>query len=127
LCRYLLQQGYSHEGDLAIITPYVGQLQRLKKAVASSSMRVVLNDRDSEQLAEVEEAAAAAATEAAAAAEGAGAGGGGSSSSRVESASPVAAAGSSSVVEMGECVRMATIDNFQVWDHHKCLAPLITV
>ena len=125
--RYLLLQGYTSEGDLAIITPYVGQLQRLKRAVASSNMRVILSDKDSEQLAEVEEAAAAAAAEATAEADPANGGAspgltrknsssGASSSSGPGTGTAGAAgpAGEASVVEMGQCVRLATIDNFQV-------------
>jgi hypothetical protein len=101
----------------------VGQLQRLKKAVANSNILVLLSDMDSEQLAEAEEAAAVA-VEAVAAVAGAEEAGvlstAGSSSS---TAAAGAASGSSSrgtgaggdpeVAEMGQGVRLATIDNFQ--------------
>jgi len=38
--RYLIQQGYSKEGDLVIITPYVGQLQLLARLVEGSDLQV---------------------------------------------------------------------------------------
>jgi len=132
--RYLLQQGYTGEGDLVIITPYVGQLQRLRKAVANSKMKVILIDRDSEQLAELDEAAAAAADGQPPSTDGMGsrqaagtASSSSSSSSRAHQSSASsgvlsrAASGAvgggsrqASVVEMGQCLRLATIDNFQV-------------
>lgn len=128
-CSHLIKNGYNREGELVILTPYVGQLRRLTKAVAASNMHVILDD--SEQLAQLEEAelaAAAAAEEAALAGAGATAAAAGlqrtssivrssSSSSHGAAVSAVAAGASSGgvvVASMQSCLRLATIDNFQV-------------
>lgn len=114
-CRYLLQQGYVGEGEVTILTPYVGQLMKLKQAFeAVAGLRFVMSDRD--QL-DLENALADAAVESEnidgatssirwARADGAsilGCGSGSTSSS-----------GGSSVVTLGQAIRLATIDNFQV-------------
>ena len=36
--RYLLKQGYTETGDIAILTPYVGQLLVLREVVGRSSV-----------------------------------------------------------------------------------------
>lgn len=86
----------------------MGQLRLLKEAVAKSNIRVIMDEKDSDQLAQLED------QEAAKAADGA------NSSSTT---GPVAAAGGASsgaslstvkVAEMSSCLRLATIDNFQV-------------
>ncbi|KAF6248733.1 AAA domain-containing protein [Scenedesmus sp. NREL 46B-D3] len=114
LASYLIKQGYSSEGDLVILTPYVGQLRRLTKAVAASNMRVVLSDKDSEELAKLEDEAPAA--EAAAGGNNAG-GAAGAAGAVAAAAAGAGAAGSSGaspvVADMQSCLRLATIDNFQ--------------
>jgi hypothetical protein len=118
VCSYLVKQGYNKEGDLVILTPYVGQLRRLSKAVAASNMRVVLSDRDSEELAKLEDEALAA--EAAAAGAGTSNAVAAAAAGQAEVGTEVAATSSSSsslspvVTDMQSCLRLATIDNFQV-------------
>jgi hypothetical protein len=126
---YLIKQGYTREGDLVILTPYVGQLRRLTKAVAGSNMRVVLSDRDTEELAKLEDDATAAADGPAAdgnAPAAAAVGGAGSSSARTSgngvAASGAASGGSATVTDMQSCLRLATIDNFQVGP---CINPAV--
>jgi len=56
LCRYLLQQGYAggEQPDICILTPYVGQLMKLRTAIAEvSDLRFVISDRDAADLADV--------------------------------------------------------------------------
>eukprot|EP00775_Hariotina_reticulata_P006332 gene6332-6566_t len=54
LARYLLQQGFAEEGDITILTPYVGQLLKLRQAVESvAEMRVVMSDKDLDDLEKV--------------------------------------------------------------------------
>ncbi|WIA41120.1 hypothetical protein OEZ86_004748 [Tetradesmus obliquus] len=127
LASYLIKQGYTKEGDLVILTPYVGQLRRLTKAVAASNMRVLLSDRDTEELAKLVDeatAAAVAAVEAgdAAAAAAAASGGGDVAAAAAGSTGDTgsggaagggAAAGGTTVTDMQSCLRLATIDNFQ--------------
>ncbi|EFJ49576.1 hypothetical protein VOLCADRAFT_89933 [Volvox carteri f. nagariensis] len=49
LARHLLLQGYK-PGDLVILVPYVGQLFRVHRALDAANVRVVLSDRDLEQM-----------------------------------------------------------------------------
>jgi hypothetical protein len=121
-----MQQGYTGERDIVVLTPYVGQLLRLKKAVAASNMRVILDERDTAELAVLEDAeeAATAASADTTAGQQAGAA---AEPLRSGQAAGVSAASSSSssvveglsgssvrVVDMESCLRLATIDNFQV-------------
>ncbi|EPQ31850.1 uncharacterized protein PFL1_00049 [Pseudozyma flocculosa PF-1] len=59
LVRYLCQLGYRKEGDICLLTPYLGQLAKLKKAMAKEVVKVVVDNRDEEQLALAEAADAA--------------------------------------------------------------------
>ena len=117
--RYLMQQGYTGERDIVILTPYVGQLLRLKKAVAVSNMRVILSERDTDELAvleDSEEAAAAAAVPSGLALDpGSGLPGSSSSSSSASNSGATGSLGGGTVrvVAMESCLRLATIDNFQ--------------
>lgn len=124
-CSYLIKQGYTKEGDLVILTPYVGQLRRLTKAVAASNMRVLLSDRDTEELAKLVDEATAAAVAAVEAGDddAAAASGGGDVAAAAGSTGDTgsggaagggAAAGGTTVTDMQSCLRLATIDNFQV-------------
>lgn len=137
--RYLLKQGYNKEGDLVILTPYVGQLRLLKAAVSASNIRVVIDEKDIDQLAHLEDKeVATAAVLPKGAARGSAVHGGGavslqrsaSSSSSSGNSGPAGSAGSAAaagagtsdvkVVEMSSCLRLATIDNFQVSKTNTC-------
>lgn len=43
-----------YEDDITIVTPYVGQLLKIKKEATNSSLRVVVNEKDEERLMEME-------------------------------------------------------------------------
>ncbi|KAJ5918893.1 hypothetical protein N7454_010037 [Penicillium verhagenii] len=49
LVNHLLQQGTYHEQEIAVLTPYLGQLHRLKQRLRGSAM-LALNERDQEGL-----------------------------------------------------------------------------
>ncbi|KAG0010219.1 hypothetical protein BGZ82_003553, partial [Podila clonocystis] len=49
LATYLIKNGYDRPGDIAILTPYLGQLSKLRDALKSSFM-LVIDERDQEQL-----------------------------------------------------------------------------
>ncbi|KFY08522.1 hypothetical protein V492_06159 [Pseudogymnoascus sp. VKM F-4246] len=49
LVSHLVRQGTYGREDIAVITPYLGQLQRLKKRLANS-FEIVVGDRDQEEL-----------------------------------------------------------------------------
>jgi superfamily I DNA and/or RNA helicase len=49
LVRYAVQQGYKSE-EIAVITPYTGQLLLLRKLLSESHMMVAIGDRDLEDL-----------------------------------------------------------------------------
>jgi len=49
LASYLIKNGYDQPGDIAILTPYLGQLSKLRDALKSSFM-LVIDERDQEQL-----------------------------------------------------------------------------
>ncbi|KAI9241316.1 MAG: hypothetical protein BYD32DRAFT_66872 [Podila humilis] len=49
LATYLIKNGYDQPGDIAILTPYLGQLSKLRDALKSSFM-LVIDERDQEQL-----------------------------------------------------------------------------
>ncbi|KAG0043488.1 hypothetical protein BGZ83_011344 [Gryganskiella cystojenkinii] len=49
LATYLIKNGYDQPGDIAILTPYLGQLSKLRDALRSSFM-LVIDERDQEQL-----------------------------------------------------------------------------
>lgn len=49
LVSHLVRQGIYGNGDIAVITPYLGQLQKIKKRLASS-FEIVVGDRDQEEL-----------------------------------------------------------------------------
>ncbi|KAF9302798.1 hypothetical protein BGZ74_004840, partial [Mortierella antarctica] len=46
---YLIKNGYDKPGDIAILTPYLGQLSKLRDSLKDSFM-LVIDDRDQEQL-----------------------------------------------------------------------------
>ncbi|KAH7021747.1 putative NF-X1 finger and helicase domain protein [Macrophomina phaseolina] len=49
LVSHLMRQGIYHANDIAVITPYLGQLQRLRKRLGKMC-ELVLNDRDLDEL-----------------------------------------------------------------------------
>lgn len=106
--RYLLQQSYGggEQPDICILTPYVGQLLRLRKAFAAvSDVKFVMSDKDATDLNHVVTDAAAADSpfdlpdpdE----------------DSNSSGSSSLPAGAGSKVVSFGRSVRLATIDNFQ--------------
>ncbi|KAK1725552.1 uncharacterized protein BDZ83DRAFT_299698 [Colletotrichum acutatum] len=55
LVSHLLRQGVYKSGEIAVLTPYLGQLNKLRQKL-SSVMQIVINDRDMDDLAEMEPA-----------------------------------------------------------------------
>ncbi|KAG0297679.1 hypothetical protein BGZ96_005343 [Linnemannia gamsii] len=53
LAHYLIKNGYDRPGDITILTPYLGQLSKLRDHLRKSFM-LVIDDRDMEQLEENE-------------------------------------------------------------------------
>lgn len=49
LVRHIVRQGVYSSGDIAVLTPYTGQLQKLRAAM-SSDFEIVLSDRDQDAL-----------------------------------------------------------------------------
>ncbi|KAM0324565.1 hypothetical protein ACHAQA_007950 [Verticillium albo-atrum] len=91
LVSHLLRQGTYRAGDIAVLTPYLGQLSKLRQSLGAT-FQIVLNDRDAENLAETGDDPASPAATAA---------------TTTGVLSPVAK--SNSLQE----VRAATVDNFQ--------------
>ncbi|KAF9173649.1 hypothetical protein BGX20_002554 [Mortierella sp. AD010] len=53
LVQYLIKNGYDQPGDIAVLTPYLGQLSKLRDCLCESFV-LVIDDRDQEQLDEKE-------------------------------------------------------------------------
>ncbi|KAF9358252.1 hypothetical protein BGX34_008995 [Mortierella sp. NVP85] len=53
LANYLIKNGYDKPGDIAVLTPYLGQLSKLRDCLNKSFM-LVIDERDQEQLDEKE-------------------------------------------------------------------------
>ncbi|RUP52086.1 hypothetical protein BC936DRAFT_141680 [Jimgerdemannia flammicorona] len=53
LVQYLIRNGYNKPGDIAVLTPYLGQFAKLRKALQNSFM-LVIDERDQDQLDEME-------------------------------------------------------------------------
>lgn len=49
LAHYLIKNGYDQPGDIAVLTPYLGQLSKLRDQLRRSFM-LVIDDRDQEEL-----------------------------------------------------------------------------
>jgi superfamily I DNA and/or RNA helicase len=49
LVSHLVKQGTYGSKDIVVITPYLGQLQKIKKRLANS-FKIVVKDRDQEEL-----------------------------------------------------------------------------
>ncbi|KAF9581056.1 hypothetical protein BGW38_002064 [Lunasporangiospora selenospora] len=56
LALYLIKNGYDKEGDISILTPYLGQLSRLRDEL-SKSFTLKLDERDQELLDQMDESA----------------------------------------------------------------------
>ncbi|CAG8518815.1 4362_t:CDS:10 [Funneliformis mosseae] len=54
MVKYFIKNGYTKSDDIAVLTPYLGQMMRIKDAL-SRLFVVVLDERDSQDLAEMEE------------------------------------------------------------------------
>ncbi|CAI2183176.1 1421_t:CDS:2, partial [Funneliformis geosporum] len=54
MVKYFIKNGYTKSDDIAVLTPYLGQMMRIKEAL-SRLFVVVLDERDSQDLAEMEE------------------------------------------------------------------------
>ncbi|GJP50063.1 hypothetical protein CLOM_g9207 [Closterium sp. NIES-68] len=110
LATYLLQQGYAG-GEITILTPYVGQLLKLRQAL-SQVVNVRLGEGDAEVVEEAEEKAATR-----------GGGPGAEDSGSGEAAGSAAGQGKglglgftapkATTANLRDAVRLATIDNFQ--------------
>ncbi|KAF6804351.1 hypothetical protein CSOJ01_10269 [Colletotrichum sojae] len=53
LVSHLLRQGVYKAGEIAVLTPYLGQLNKLRQKLGST-MQIVINDRDLDVLADME-------------------------------------------------------------------------
>ena len=53
LVSHLLRQGTYKSGDIAVLTPYLGQLHKIRKKLGSTT-QIVLNDRDTQDLVETD-------------------------------------------------------------------------
>ncbi|CAM9107878.1 unnamed protein product, partial [Hapterophycus canaliculatus] len=97
LVLYLLKQGYTEQGDITVLTPYLGQLFMLKDVVGNSSiLHVQINERDSAKRDQIKDAS--------------GFDDDGSEEEDGDGPSPMVEVANKRV---GSMVRMATIDNFQ--------------
>ncbi|CAI2178003.1 1908_t:CDS:2 [Funneliformis geosporum] len=54
MVKYFIKNGYTKPDDIAVLTPYLGQMMRIKEAL-SELFVVVLDERDEQNLAEMEE------------------------------------------------------------------------
>ncbi|CAI5537654.1 unnamed protein product [Closterium sp. Naga37s-1] len=109
LATYLLQQGYAG-GEITILTPYVGQLLKLRQAL-SQVVDVRLGEGDAEEVEKVEDKA------------GTGGGGAGGREADGEAAGAEVgkgkglglelAAPKATMANLKDAVRLATVDNFQ--------------
>jgi hypothetical protein len=55
LCESGLKQRQLAAGDVVVLTPYVGQLMEIRRQLAGSRFTVLLNDRDREAMAQLDE------------------------------------------------------------------------
>jgi hypothetical protein len=54
MVKYFVKYGYTEPGDIAVLTPYLGQLSKIKEAL-SKSFVVDIDERDAENIADMEE------------------------------------------------------------------------
>ncbi|GMH37812.1 hypothetical protein BSKO_05685 [Bryopsis sp. KO-2023] len=93
LARYLTQQHCYKDGEIAIITPYVGQLLKIKKAMSDSNIKVVMAATDQDLLQEFIE--------------------GKQDDDERQGDASLRHGQAASRVALRECIRVATVDNFQ--------------
>ncbi|GES78947.1 P-loop containing nucleoside triphosphate hydrolase protein [Rhizophagus clarus] len=54
MVKYFVRNGYTKQDDIAVLTPYLGQMVKLRDAL-KTSFTVVIDERDSQDLAEMED------------------------------------------------------------------------
>jgi hypothetical protein len=54
MVKYFVRNGYTNPGDIAVLTPYLGQMIKIKDALAKS-FTVVIDERDAQNIAKMEE------------------------------------------------------------------------
>src|ERR1044072_6849306 len=54
MVKYFVRNGYTKPDDIAVLTPYLGQMIKIREALAKSFV-VVIDERDEQNLAEMEE------------------------------------------------------------------------
>jgi superfamily I DNA and/or RNA helicase len=54
MVNYFVRNGYTKQDDIAVLTPYLGQMMKLRDAL-KKRFTVVIDERDSQDLAEMEE------------------------------------------------------------------------
>ena len=54
MVKYFVRNGYTKEDDIAVLTPYLGQMMKLRDAL-KATFTVVIDERDSQNLAEMED------------------------------------------------------------------------
>jgi hypothetical protein len=54
MVNYFVRNGYTKQDDIAVLTPYLGQMMKLRDAL-KAIFTVVIDERDSQNLAEMEE------------------------------------------------------------------------
>jgi len=96
--RYLLLQGYG-PGDITILTPYLGQLKRLKLLLSKITL-IFVDERDEEDLLKLQARGGPAADT-------------GAADTDADDERPVEEPCDYTVESIAKCLRLATIDNFQ--------------
>jgi hypothetical protein len=54
MVKYFVRNGYTRQDDIAVLTPYLGQMMKLRDAL-KATFTVVIDERDSRDLAEMED------------------------------------------------------------------------
>jgi hypothetical protein len=54
MVKYFVRNGYTKQDDIAVLTPYLGQMVKLRDAL-KTTFTVVIDERDSQDLAEMED------------------------------------------------------------------------
>ena len=54
MVKYFVRNGYTKQDDIAVLTPYLGQMMKLRDAL-KATFTVVIDERDSKDLAEMED------------------------------------------------------------------------
>ncbi|KAK3175589.1 hypothetical protein K4F52_010140, partial [Lecanicillium sp. MT-2017a] len=107
LVRHMVRQGAYRSSEIAVLTPYTGQLQKLR-AVMRNDFEIVLSDRDQDALAKDGLDGTESSSEAA----------------RCESL-PTQRKGVLAKKELSQLLRVATVDNFQGEEAKVVIASLV--